>query len=147
MKLATIAILLPALFILVLAGASLVIGTAEHARLNDGPHGLTEIVYAFTSAFNNNGSAFGGLTANTAWYDTTLGIIMLIGRLMPMVIVLAIGGSLARKQHVPATAGTFPTGTPLFASLLFGVVVIVVGLTYFPVVSLGPIVEHLVGKF
>jgi potassium-transporting ATPase potassium-binding subunit len=147
MKLVAIYILLPAITILVFAGASVVIRTALNSRLNDGPHGLSEIVYAFTSSFNNNGSAFGGLTANTLWYNTMLGITMLIGRLVSMVAVLAVAGSLGRKQYVPATAGTFPTATPLFAGLLFGVVVIVVGLTYFPVVSLGPVVEHLVGHF
>jgi K+-transporting ATPase ATPase A chain len=146
-KLAAIYILLPALFILAFAGASVVMHSALASRLNDGPHGMTEIVYAFTQAFNNNGSAFGGLSANTAWYDTTLGIVMWAGRLIAMVPVLAIAGSLGRKQHVPATAGTFPTGTPLFGGLLFGVVLIVVGLTYFPVVALGPVVEHLVGRF
>jgi K+-transporting ATPase ATPase A chain len=147
MKLVVIYILLPAITILTLAGASVVIHTALNSRLNEGPHGLSEVVYAFTSSFNNNGSAFGGLTANTLWYDSMLGITMLIGRLVAMVAVLGIAGSLARKQPVPATAGTFPTATPLFAALLGGVVVIVVGLTYFPVVSLGPIVEHLSGKF
>jgi len=147
MKLVAIYILLPAIFILAFAGASMLMHTALASRLNHGPHGLSEIVYAFTQAFSNNGSAFGGLTANTQWYDTTLGIVMLVGRLLPMVIVLAIAGSLARKKHVPATAGTFPTGTPLFGGLVLGVVIIVVGLTYFPVVSLGPVVEHLVGRF
>jgi K+-transporting ATPase ATPase A chain len=147
MKLAAIYILLPAVFILGLAGASVVLHSALSSRANDGPHGLTEIVYAFTSAFNNNGSAFGGLAVNTAWYDTTLGVAMWAGRFLTMVPVLAIAGSLGRKQHVPATAGTFPTGTPLFGGLLAGVVVIVVGLTYFPVVALGPVVEHLVGHF
>ena len=114
---------------------------------NDGPHGLTEMTYAFTSAANNNGSAFGGLAANTNWFNTTLGICMLVGRFFLMVPVLAIAGSLGRKQPVPVSAGTFPTGTPLFAGLLTAVVLIVVGLTYFPVVALGPAVEHLVGKF
>ena len=147
MKLVVLYLLLPAIFILVFAGAAVVIQTALNSRLNNGPHGLTEIVYAYTEAFNNNGSAFGGLAANTQWYDTTLGIVMLVGRLLPMIAVLAIGGSLGRKRVVPATAGTFPTGTPLFAGLLGGVVVIVVGLTYFPVVALGPVVEHLVGHF
>jgi K+-transporting ATPase ATPase A chain len=147
MKLVVIYILLPAITILTLAGASVVIHTALNSRLNEGAHGLSEIVYAFASSFNNNGSAFGGLTANTLWYDSMLGITMLIGRLVAMVAVLGIAGSLARKQPVPATAGTFPTATPLFAGLLGGVVIIVVGLTYFPVVSLGPIVEHLSGKF
>jgi K+-transporting ATPase ATPase A chain len=101
------------------------------------------VTYAFTSAANNNGSAFGGLTGNTDWFNTTLGLSMLFGRFMLIVPLLAIAGSLARKQPVPASAGTFPTGTPLFAGLLVGVVLIVVGLTYFPVVSLGPVVEHL----
>jgi K+-transporting ATPase ATPase A chain len=147
MKLVAIYILLPAIFILAFAGASVVIRTALNSRLNDGPHGLTEIVYAFTQGFNNNGSAFGGLSANTYWYDTTIGVVMIVGRLGAMVPVLAIAGSLARKRYVPATAGTFETGTPLFAGLLLGVVIIVVGLTYFPVVALGPVVEHLVGHF
>jgi K+-transporting ATPase ATPase A chain len=147
MKLAAVYILLPALFILAFAGASVLLHTALNSRLNRGPHGLSEIVYAFTQAFNNNGSAFGGLSANTYWYDTTIGIVMWAGRLIAMVPVLAIAGSLVRKQPVPATAGTFPTGTPLFAGLLTGVVLIVVGLTYFPVVALGPVVEHLVGHF
>jgi potassium-transporting ATPase potassium-binding subunit len=139
--------LLPAIVILGFAGAAVIVRTALNSRLNMGPHGLSEIVYGYTSAFNNNGSAFGGLSANTQWYDTTLGLTMLVGRLLPMVIVLAIGGSLGRKKFVPATAGTFPTGTPLFGGLLLGVVIIVVGLTYFPVVALGPVVEHLVGHF
>ncbi|MBV8159697.1 MAG: potassium-transporting ATPase subunit KdpA [Acidimicrobiia bacterium] len=147
MKLVALYLLLPAIFILAFAAAAVVIPTALSSRANTGPHGLSEVVYAYTEGFNNNGSAFGGLSANTLWYDTTIGIVMLAGRILPMIIVLAIGGSLSRKRFVPATAGTFPTGTPLFASLLFGVVIIVVGLTYFPVVSLGPIVEHLVGKF
>jgi K+-transporting ATPase ATPase A chain len=147
MKLVVLYLLLPAIFILGFAGAAVVVRSALHSRLNSGPHGLTEIVYAYTEAFNNNGSAFGGLSANTQWYDTTLGIVMLVGRLGTMIPVLAIGGSLARKKYVPATAGTFPTGTPLFGGLLLGVVIIVVGLTYFPVVALGPVVEHLVGHF
>jgi len=140
-------LLLPAIFILGFAGAAVILGTALSARGNTGPHGLTEIVYAYTEAFNNNGSAFGGLSANTQWYDTTLGIVMLVGRFGTMIPVLAIGGSLGRKKVVPATAGTFPTGTPLFGGLLLGVVIIVVGLTYFPVVALGPVVEQLSGHF
>jgi potassium-transporting ATPase potassium-binding subunit len=147
MKLVVLYLLLPAIFILAFAGAAVLVHTALSSRLNSGPHGLTEIVYAYTEAFNNNGSAFGGLTANTQWYDTTLGLVMLAGRMLPMIAVLAIGGSLGRKKYVPATAGTFPTGTPLFGGLLAGVVIIVVGLTYFPVVALGPVVEHLVGHF
>ena len=114
---------------------------------NTGPHGLTEMTYAFTSQANNNGSAFGGLTGNTDWFNITGALAMLVGRFLLMIPVLAIAGSLGRKQPTPASAGTFPTDTPLFAALLTGVVVIVVGLTYFPVVALGPVVEHLVGKF
>jgi K+-transporting ATPase ATPase A chain len=147
MKLVVLYLLLPAILILCFAGAAVIVKTALNSRLNTGPHGLSEVVYAYTSAFNNNGSAFGGLSANTQWYDTTLGVTMLAGRLLPMIIVLAIGGSLGRKKFVPATAGTFPTATPLFGGLLLGVVIIVVGLTYFPVVALGPVVEHLVGHF
>ncbi|HWW54014.1 MAG TPA: potassium-transporting ATPase subunit KdpA, partial [Acidimicrobiales bacterium] len=146
MKLVVLYLLLPAIFILGFAGATVVIHSALTSS-NSGPHRLTEVIYAYTEAFNNNGSAFGGLTVNTQWYDTTLGIVMLVGRLGTMIPVLAIGGSLGRKRIVPSTAGTFPTGTPLFAGLLTGVVVIVVGLTYFPVVALGPVVEHLVGHF
>jgi len=129
--------------VLCFAAVSVVMGTSKASILNPGPHGLSEVVYAFTSAGNNNGSAFGGLTGNTDWYNTTLGLSMLVGRFFLIVPVLAIAGSLVRKQKVPATAGTFPTGTPLFAGLLTGVVLIVVGLTYFPILSLGPIVEHL----
>jgi potassium-transporting ATPase potassium-binding subunit len=120
-----------------------VMGTAKASILNPGPHGLSEVAYAFTSAGNNNGSAFGGLTGNTDWYNTTLGLAMLCGRFLLIVPVLALAGSLARKHPVPASAGTFPTGTPLFVALLVGVVVIVVGLTFFPVLALGPIVEQL----
>jgi K+-transporting ATPase ATPase A chain len=101
------------------------------------------VTYAFTSASNNNGSAFGGITGNTDWYNTMLGLSMLVGRFLLIVPALAIAGGLARKQIVPASAGTFPTDTPLFAGLLTGVVIIVVGLTYFPVVALGPVVEQL----
>ena len=149
MKLVVLYLLLPAVMILCFAGAAVVLKTALASRLpaNTGPHGLTEIVYAYASSFNNNGSAFAGLSANTTWYNTTLGITMLVGRLAAMVPVMAIAGSLGRKQHVPATAGTFPTGTSLFSALILGVVIIVVGLTYFPVVALGPVVEHLIGHF
>jgi K+-transporting ATPase ATPase A chain len=147
MKLVVLYLLLPALLILCFAGVAIVLPTALASQGNTGPHGLTEIIYAYTSAFNNNGSAFGGLSANTQWYNTTLGLTMLVGRLGAMIPVLAIAGSLGRKRFVPATAGTFPTATPLFAGLLFGVVIVVVGLTYFPVVALGPVVEHLIGHF
>ena len=110
---------------------------------NPGPHGFTEVLYAFTSAGNNNGSAFAGITANTQFMNTALGIAMLIGRFFLIIPTLAIAGSLARKDKVPASAGTFPTDTPLFAGLLFGVIVVVAGLTFFPALALGPIVEQL----
>jgi K+-transporting ATPase ATPase A chain len=147
MKLVVLYLLAVPIAILSFAGASVLMQTALHSLGNGGPHGLSEMTYAFVSASNNNGSAFAGLSANTQWFNTTLGLCFLIGRFLLMVPVLAIAGSLARKQPVPASAGTFPTGTPLFAGLLTAVVVIVVGLTYFPVVALGPVVEHLAGKF
>ena len=143
MKLVVLYLLFVPSLILILASTSVVLERAKASILNPGAHGLTEVVYAFTSAANNNGSAFGGLTGNTDWYNTTLGLAMLGGRFLPIVVVLAIAGSLARKQPVPVTAGTFPTGTPLFATLLVGVVLIVVALTYFPVLALGPVLEHL----
>ncbi len=143
MKLVVVYLAIVPLVILAFAAASVVLANPKSSILNPGPHGLSEVVYAFTSAANNNGSAFGGLTGNTDWYNTTLGIAMLCGRFFLMVAVLAIAGSLARKQPAPATAGTFPTTTPLFATLLTIVVLTVVGLTYFPVVSLGPVLEYL----
>jgi K+-transporting ATPase ATPase A chain len=147
MKLVVLYILFVPLVILAFTGISVVSGFALNSLANDGPHGLSEITYAFTSQANNNGSAFGGLTGDTQWYNIAGAVCMLVGRFFLMIPVLAIAGSLGRKQRVPASAGTFPTGTPLFTALLFGVVIIVVGLTYFPVVSLGPVVEHLTGKF
>ena len=143
MKLVVLYLLATPLLVLTFSAVSLVLETGTASILNPGPHGLTEVLYAFTSASNNNGSAFGGLTGNTDWYNTTLGLAMLGGRFLLIVPLLAIAGSLARKQSVPATAGTFPTASPLFVSLLVGVVLIVVGLTYFPVLALGPIVEQL----
>jgi potassium-transporting ATPase potassium-binding subunit len=143
MQLVTLYILIVPTLILVFSGISVLVERAKSSILNPGPHGLSEVVYAFTSTANNNGSAFGGLTGNTDWFNTTLGISVLAGRFLPIVLVLAIAGSLARKQPVPPSAGTFPTGTPLFAALLVGVVLIVVALTYFPVLALGPILEYL----
>jgi K+-transporting ATPase ATPase A chain len=145
MKLVVLYLVAVPLAVLAFAGASAVIGTASSAILNPGSHGLGEITYAFASAGNNNGSAFGGITVTSDWYQTTLGLAMLIGRFLLIVPVLAIAGSLGAKQRVPATSGTFPTGTPLFGGLLVGVVLIVVGLTYFPVLALGPLAEHLAG--
>jgi potassium-transporting ATPase potassium-binding subunit len=143
MKLVVLYLLVVPALILGLASVSVLLDTAKGSILNPGAHGLSEVVYAFTSAANNNGSAFGGLIGNTDWFNTTLGLAMLAGRFLPIVLVLAIAGSLARKQPVPVTAGTFPTGTPLFAGLLVGVILVMVGLTYFPVLALGPILEHL----
>jgi len=109
---------------------------------NNGPHGLSEIIYAYTSATGNNGSAFGGLNTNTPWYNLTMGAAMLIGRFLFLIPILAAAGSLAAKKKVPVTSGTFPTHGPLFVGLLIGTVIIIAVLTYFPAVSLGPIVEH-----
>ena len=110
---------------------------------NPGVHGMSEVLYAFTSASNNNGSAFAGLTANTPWFNTALGVAMLLGRFVPIVLVLALAGSLAAQDRVPATAGTLPTHRPQFVGLLVGVTVIVTALTYFPVLTLGPLAEGL----
>ena len=147
MKLVVLYILLVPLAVLGFTAISLILKTTVSSLHNTGPHGLTEMTYAFTSMGNNNGSAFAGLNGATHWFQVTGAIAMLIGRFLLMIPVLAIAGSLGRKQASPPSAGTFPTNTALFATLLTGVVVIVVGLTYFPVVALGPIVEHLVGKF
>ena len=128
-----------------LIGAALSLGFSVPRRsiLNPGPHGLTEIVYAFTSMANNNGSAFAGLTTATSWYNLSGGVVMLIARFAPMIFVLALGGTLSRQQPVPASAGTLETHTPLFAGLLIGVIIILVGLTYFPALALGPFAEGL----
>ncbi len=109
---------------------------------NSGPHGFSEILYAYASATGNNGSAFGGLSPNTPWYNATLGLAMLVGRFLFLLPLLAVAGSLAAKKKVAATSGTFPTHGPLFVGLLIGTVVIVGALTFFPALSLGPVVEH-----
>ncbi len=144
MKLVAIYILLVPLFVLVATAIAISIPSVRASLLNHGAHGLSEMVYAFTSTSNNNGSAFAGLNGNTMFLNTALGLCMLFGRFALIVAALAIAGSLGRKAAVPDSAGTLPTDTPLFATLLIGVTVIVVGLTYFPVVTLGPIVEHLI---
>jgi K+-transporting ATPase ATPase A chain len=113
------------------------------ARANPGAHGFSEILYAFTSAANNNGSAFAGVTVNTDWYTTTQGLAMLMGRFLLIIPVLAIAGSMVRKQVVPPSAGTLPTHTPLFGGLVVGVVIVVAGLTFLPALALGPILEQL----
>ncbi len=132
--------------VVVLVGTAIAMSfSATRASMSAGgtPHGLSEVLYAFTSAGNNNGSAFAGLSANTTFYDVALGLAMLVGRFVPIVLVLALAGSLARQQTVARTAGTLPTHTPLFVGLLVGVTAIVAGLTFFPVLSLGPLAEGL----
>jgi K+-transporting ATPase ATPase A chain len=115
--------------------------TARSSMLNTGAHGLSEVLYAFTSASNNNGSAFAGLSANTVFYNTALGLCMLLGRFLPMIFVLGLAGSLARQQPVPASAGTLPTHKGLFIGMVVGVTIIVVALTYLPALALGPLAE------
>ncbi|HTP15475.1 MAG TPA: potassium-transporting ATPase subunit KdpA [Streptosporangiaceae bacterium] len=129
--------------ILTAAGLSIGLKTPQASILNPGPHGLTEIVYAFASMANNNGSAFAGLTTNTDWYNTVGGIVMLLGRFAPEIFALGLAGSLARQQPVPASVGTLDTRKPLFVGMLVGVILILVGLTYFPALALGPFAEGL----
>jgi K+-transporting ATPase ATPase A chain len=131
--------------VIVLTGTALaaVLPTARDSILNPGPHGLSELLYAFTSATNNNGSAFAGLNANTQFYNVLLGLAMLLGRFVPIILVLALAGSLASQQPVPVTAGTLATHRPLFVGMLVGVILIVAGLTFFPVLALGPMAEGL----
>jgi K+-transporting ATPase ATPase A chain len=142
MKLAIIAFLIPSAAILLFTALGTTTDLGKAGPLNAGPHGYSEILYAFTSAGANNGSAFAGLTANTPFYNTTQGIEMLVARFLPMAAVLALAGALAKKQLVPVNAGTLPTNGPLFVGLLSGIVFIVGGLTFFPALALGPIVEH-----
>ncbi|WP_151775367.1 potassium-transporting ATPase subunit KdpA [Streptomyces abyssomicinicus] len=143
MKLAACYILVTPALVLVLTAASLALPTPPHSMLNPGAHGFSEVLYAFTSAANNNGSAFAGLNANTDWFNTTTGIAMLLGRFLPMVFVLALAGSLAAQRPVPVTAGTLRTDKPLFSGLLVGATLIITGLTYFPALALGPLAEGL----
>ena len=142
MKLAMLAVLILPLVILGFTAAAAMLPAALDSLANAGPHGLSELLYAYSSAAGNNGSAFAGLNANTPWFNTTLGISMALGRFAYVVPVLAIAGSIASKKRVPATAGTFPTDTPLFVGLLVGVILILGGLQFFPALSLGPLVEH-----
>lgn len=142
-KMAMLAVLILPVAILGFAALSAVLEPGKAGVLNAGPHGLSEILYAFTSAGGNNGSAFAGLTANSPWYNTTLGIAMLLGRFAYVVPVMALAGSIAVKVKTPPSAGTFPTTGPLFIGLLIGVILILGGLQFFPALALGPIVEHL----
>jgi potassium-transporting ATPase potassium-binding subunit len=143
MKLAACYLLVTPALVLVFTAASMALPTPPHSMLNSGAHGFSEVLYAFTSAANNNGSAFAGLNANTDWFNTTTGLAMLLGRFLPMVFVLALAGSLAEQQPVPVTAGTLRTEKPLFTGLLVGAILIITGLTYFPALALGPLAEGL----
>ncbi|MEU5904064.1 potassium-transporting ATPase subunit KdpA [Micromonospora sp. NPDC047467] len=130
--------------ILVLVGTAAAFATGNNSTaLNVGPHGLSEVLYAFTSASNNNGSAFGGITVNTTWWDTALGLCMLLGRFLPIIFVLALAGSLARQAPTPASEGTLPTHRPLFIGMVVGVTVVLVALTFLPALALGPLAEGL----
>lgn len=142
-KLVSLYILTMPVLVLLGTGVAMSFPTPKASMLNSGPHGLSEVLYAFLSAANNNGSAFAGISVNTGFYNTALGLTMLAGRLIPIVLVLALAGSLARQGAVPETAGTLPTHRPLYAGMLVGVVVIVAGLTFFPALALGPLAEGL----
>jgi K+-transporting ATPase ATPase A chain len=142
-KMASLVILIPAAVVLIGTAVAVVIKPGLAGIFNAGPHGFSEILYAFSSAANNNGSAFAGLNASTLFYNTTLGCAMLIGRFWLMIPVLAAAGSMARKKLVPAGAGTLPTHTPLFVLFLVAVVMLVGALTFIPALALGPIAEHL----
>ena len=141
-KMAMLAVLCLPLSILGFTAISVVLDTGVASMANAGPHGFSEVLYAYTSGTANNGSAFAGLSANTPWYNITIGLAMLMGRFMVIVPALAIAGSLAAKKTVPESSGTLPTTGPLFVGLLVGVILIVGGLTFFPALALGPIVEH-----
>jgi K+-transporting ATPase ATPase A chain len=141
-KLAMLYVLVFGFSILIFSAWSSIVPYGTSKTNNGGPHGLSEIIYAFVSCTGNNGSAFGGLTVNSYWYDTTLGLAMLIGRFLMIIPMMGIAGNLAAKKIVPPSAGTFPVHTPLFVVLVIGVILIVGALTFFPMLSLGPIVEH-----
>ncbi|MDQ1710811.1 MAG: potassium-transporting ATPase potassium-binding subunit [Frankiaceae bacterium] len=142
-KLVSLYILVTPAIVLVGTSVAAALPSARTSLANGGPHGFSELLYAFTSAGNNNGSAFGGLNANTGFFNVALGVAMLLGRFLPIVLVLALAGALAKQQPVPVTAGTLPTHRTLFVGLLVGVILVVTGLTYFPALSLGPLAEGL----
>jgi K+-transporting ATPase ATPase A chain len=142
-KMAMLTTLIFPLIILALTAISVVKDYGTSSIANPGPHGFSEVLYAYTEGAANNGSAFGGLNANTLWYNSTIGMDMLIGRFLMAIPVLALAGNLAKKKYVPPSLGTFPVTTPLFTALLIGVILIVGALTFFPALSLGPILEHL----
>ncbi len=142
-KMAMLVVLVFPLVILAFTAVSSVNSFGTSSISNPGPHGFSQMLYAYVSGAGNNGSAFGGLTANTPWYDATMGVTMLAGRFLMIIPMLAIAGNLAGKKYVPPSLGTFPVTTPLFTALLIGVILIVGALTFFPALSLGPILEHL----
>ena len=142
-KFASLYFLITPILVLVGTAAAMASASARESMLNTGPHGLSEVLYAYTSAANNNGSAFAGLSANTTWYNTSLGLAMLFGRFLPIVLVLGLAGSLATQRHSPATAGTLRTQQPLFIGMLAGVAIVLVALTFLPALALGPLAEGL----
>ncbi|MCQ4083023.1 potassium-transporting ATPase subunit KdpA [Streptomyces sp. RB6PN25] len=142
-KFAACYILITPALALIFTAIAMALPTPIHSAANPGPHGFSEVLYAYTSAANNNGSAFAGLNANTDWYNISIGICVALGRFLPMVFVLALAGSLGEQRPIPASAGTLRTEKPLFAGLLVGTVIIVTGLTYFPALALGPLAEGL----
>jgi K+-transporting ATPase ATPase A chain len=142
-KMSSIAILVMPFIVLAGTAVAVSVAAGKAGVANPGAHGFSEILYAFSSAGNNNGSAFGGLSANTPFYNITLGLVMWLGRFWPIVAILAIAGSLARKARLPPSAGTMPTHGPTFVILLIGTVLLVGALTFVPALALGPVVEHL----
>jgi potassium-transporting ATPase potassium-binding subunit len=140
-KLASTYFLITPLIVLTGAAIAMALPGERAGMLNTGPHGLSEVLYAFTSAANNNGSAFAGITVNTVWYNTALGLAMGFGRFLPMIVVLALAGSLAKQGATPQSAGTLPTHRPQFVGMVAAVVVILVALTYLPMLALGPLAE------
>ena len=142
-KFASLYFLTTPTLVLVGTGVAMALPKERASMLNTGAHGLSEVLYAFTSAANNNGSAFAGISVNTTWYNTALGLAMLLGRFLPIVFVLGLAGSLARQKPVPESTGTLRTYQPLFVGMLVGVTLIVVALTYLPALALGPLAEGL----
>jgi K+-transporting ATPase ATPase A chain len=142
-KFASLYFLTTPTLVLVGTAAAMALPSARASMLNSGAHGLSEVLYAYTSAGNNNGSAFAGIAVNTTWYNSTLAVAMLLGRFLPIIFVLGLAGSLARQSPVPASSGTLNTYQPLFVGMVVGVAVILVALTFLPALALGPLAEGL----